>query len=94
MARNQTRDRGRCLGFVPEVLLFILLSPLILVWALFYVLWGLILYVAMWLVWGLRGRFVLFVYSDSPIWREYIESEILPRLRDRALNLYYSARKS
>jgi hypothetical protein len=30
--------------------------------------------------WLLRKRLVVFVYSDSPLWKPYIEREILPRL--------------
>jgi hypothetical protein len=37
---------------------------------------------------------VLFVYSDSPIWHDYIETEILPSIRWRAVVLNWSERKS
>jgi hypothetical protein len=39
-----------------------------------------------------RGRDVLFVYSESPIWQTYIEDNILPRLGDRAVVLNWSQR--
>jgi hypothetical protein len=35
----------------------------------------------------------LFVYSDSPVWHDYIEAEILPNIRRRAVVLNWSERK-
>ena len=93
MTEPKSRDRGKRLGAVVGVGLFILLSPLILVGAILYGLSGLVLYVAIWLGWCLRGRHVLLVYSDSPLWHEYIEKEILPRLEGRAVVLNWSERK-
>jgi hypothetical protein len=40
-----------------------------------------------------HGRFVLFVYSESPNWQPYIEDHILPRLDGRAVVLNWSQRK-
>ncbi len=65
--------------------------PILLIAAVFYFLWGVILYVSVWLTW--RKQFVLFVYSDSPIWKEYIEREILPLIKDRSITLNWSDRK-
>lgn len=93
MSETKSRDRGRRLGTVVGVSLLVLLSPLILVGAVLYGLSGFVLYVAIWLGWCLRGRHVLLVYSDSPIWREYIEKELLPRLEGRAVVLNWSERK-
>lgn len=93
MTESKSRDRGKLLGGVGGIGLFILLLPLILVGAILYGLSGLVLYLAIWLNWCLRGRHVLFVYSDSPIWHEYIEKEILPRLEGRAVVLNWSERK-
>ena len=81
------------LGAVGMICLLILISPVILAWTMIYAIYGFVLYLAIWLSWCLRGRYVLFVYSDSPIWREYIEREILPRLKDRAVVLNWSHRK-
>ena len=52
------------------------------------------LHVAIWTLWCLRGRDVLFVYSDSPTWRDYIEERIVPRLGRRAVVMNWSQRKS
>jgi hypothetical protein len=35
----------------------------------------------------------LFVYSDSPNWKSYIESNILPRIESHAVTLNWSERK-
>jgi hypothetical protein len=51
------------------------------------------LHVAIWFCWCIRGRDILFVYSDSPIWHDYIEQNILPHLCERAVVLNWSRRK-
>jgi hypothetical protein len=51
------------------------------------------MHVVVWTWWCLRGRDILFVYSDSPIWRDYVEQNILPHLGDRAIVLNWSQRK-
>lgn len=40
-----------------------------------------------------RGRNVLYAYSDSSIWKEHIESKVIPRLSDRVVILNWSRRK-
>src|ERR1044071_4506713 len=72
-------------------LLLILLSPFLIIALFFYLLWGAILYIAIWLTW--RKQRLLFVYSDSPIWKEYIEREILPYIQDYAVILNWSERR-
>jgi hypothetical protein len=59
---------------------------------LLYLLWGVSLYIAIWLT--RRKLFVVFVYSDSPTWKEYIETEILPYIRVRAVILNWSERRN
>ena len=74
------------------VLLVIALSPILIVAVLLHLLWGMILYVAIWVT---RGKqFVIFVYSDSPVWKDYIEREILLHIRDRAAILNWSERRN
>jgi hypothetical protein len=51
------------------------------------------LHITIWAWWCLRGRDILFVYSDSPIWRDYIERYFLPYLGERAIVLNWSQRK-
>ena len=81
-------------GGVSKVLwtiLLILLSPLLVIAVLLYLLWGAILYLTIWIT--QRKPFVVFVYSDSPTWKAYIETEILPYIRDRAVILNWSERR-
>jgi hypothetical protein len=75
----------------------IVLSPAILllvvaVLALF-VLTSVCLHILIWTFWCTRGRDILFVYSDSPIWHDYIEQRLLPPIRHRAVVLNWSQRK-
>jgi hypothetical protein len=72
------------------VFFVLFLSPILLVGILIYLLWGAILYTVIWLT---RKECVIFVYSDSPTWKEYIESEILPYIQDRAVILNWSERR-
>ncbi len=52
------------------------------------------LYVLVWLWWiGPRQRRTLFVYSDSPIWKEYLERTIIPRLPSHSVVLNWSRRR-
>jgi hypothetical protein len=51
------------------------------------------LHIAIWSWWCIRGRDILFVYSDSPIWHDYIEDYVLPHLGERAVVLNWSQRK-
>jgi hypothetical protein len=53
------------------------------------------LYVLAWTWWiGRARRRVLFVYSDSPNWKEYVEANILPKLPEDAAVLNWSHRAS
>ena len=53
------------------------------------------LYALVWTWWiGRARRRVLFVYSDSPNWKEHIESNILPKLPPNTVVLNWSHRRS
>ena len=43
--------------------------------------------------WSPAGKFVLFVYSNSPNWQSYIENTILPEISPVAVTLNWSERK-
>lgn len=58
-----------------------------------FILTSIFLHVVIWTIWCLKGRDVLFVYSDSPIWHDYIEERLLPPIRQRAVVLNWSRRK-
>ena len=51
------------------------------------------LHILIWTCWCIRGRDILFVYSDSPVWHDYIEQRLLPPIRHRAIVLNWSQRK-
>jgi hypothetical protein len=72
-------------------LLLITLSPIVIIAVSLYFLWGALLYLSIWSM--QRKQFVVFVYSDSPTWKAYIETEILPYIKDRAVILNWSERR-
>ena len=72
--------------FVP--LIICLLLALAILIPCFY----LLLYLSIWLFWLTRGKDILFVYSESPIWRDYMLSELLPLVERRAVVLNWSER--
>jgi hypothetical protein len=45
-----------------------------------------------WLLWLPQGKDVLFVYSESPTWHEYMTTQILPLVQKRAIVLNWSER--
>jgi hypothetical protein len=89
---NQRTKGQRQFADLVGMLLFIVFLPLIIVALTLHLLAGLFLHIAIWCCWCSRGRDVLFVYSDSPIWHDYIEEHILPRLGERAVVLNWSHR--
>ncbi len=76
------------------LLLTILLLPLILVVVVAYVVYRASILAAVWLVWCTRGKFILFVYSDSPIWKDYIAEHLLPEADGHAVVLNWSERRN
>ena len=79
-----------------QAVLIIFLLPLILPLALFalasHVLYRALLYLLIWALWLPKGKDVLLVYSDSPIWHEYMTTQVLPQLQGRAVVLNWSER--
>jgi hypothetical protein len=43
--------------------------------------------------WAPQGKFVLFVYSNSPNWQAYVEEQLLPRIEPHAVVLNWSERQ-
>lgn len=78
-------------------IVLILLSPLLIALGLVVIVAHftarMALYALVWILWCSRGRNVLYVYSDSPIWKEHVESEVIPRLSERVVILNWSRRK-
>jgi hypothetical protein len=77
---------------ITGILLAIILLPFLLLIFTYHTLSKIILTFLAWIVWCSRGKFVLFVWSDSPIWKEYIQREILPKIESRAVILNWSQR--
>jgi hypothetical protein len=76
------------------IALLVVAAPLLLTVVAAYAVWIGALYLVVWVWWiGRATRRVLFVYSDSPNWKEYIEQQILPRLPQNAVVLNWSRRK-
>ena len=95
------RERGgKALGRVATILLFplvaamavisfvVLLAGLPLLFA-----YKILLRILVLRYWIREGKDVLFVYSDSPVWREYMLNEVLPLVRERAVVLNCSEQK-
>jgi hypothetical protein len=67
--------------------------PVVLVGITLWLLGSALLLAGVWLTWCPRGRYALVVYSESPIWRDYFESQVLPALGGRAALLNWSERR-
>ena len=72
----------------------VLVSPFIILLLVFYAIYTATLYLLIWVFWLPKGKDILFVYSDSPVWREHVEAEILPHIEARAIILNWSERKA
>jgi hypothetical protein len=93
-----TNERGKQPWWAPIAL--VLLSPLILAVlvlalpvAICYFIYGACLHILIWLWWNPRGRDVLFIYSDSPLWHDHVEQNVLPALGSRVIVLNWSDHK-
>jgi hypothetical protein len=82
---------------VGGVVLIIAILPLVVPLAVFaiasHLLYKALLYLLVWVFWLPKGKDILLVYSDSPIWHEYITTQILPSVHERAVILNWSERK-
>jgi len=84
-----------------QTLLLIVLSPLLLVVLVLLVLalpfllaYRFLLRLVFEVLVAAKGRRILFVYSRSPVWQDYVERNWLPRLADHAMVLNWSDRAS
>jgi hypothetical protein len=50
------------------------------------------LYMLVWVLWLPTGKDMLVVHSDSPIWHDYMTTQVLPLVQERALVLNWSER--
>lgn len=91
-----TRQKQSFLRRLGQVALIVVLLPFVLPLALFaiasHTFYRALLYLFVWILWLPKGRDVLLVYSDSPIWREYMTKHVLPLVQERAVVLNWSER--
>ena len=85
--------RWRNLKWVVAIPFLPVLLAYVVIWLLCSLIWIVCLHLLIWIWWCPRGRDVLFVYSDSPVWHDYVETQILPRLGDRAVVMNWSQRQ-
>lgn len=71
----------------PGVILFI---PWVIVVLLGFVVYAFFMAVVVRIVCALRGRYAIFVNSNSPVWQDHIATNILPRLPSDAVILNWS----
>ena len=71
----------------------ILLLPLVVVVLLCFLASTALLRILVQFFWLAKGKDVLLVYSDSPIWHDYVEIHLLPPIEERAIVLNWSERK-
>lgn len=87
-----------------DIFILILLSPILLLVTVIWLAFEVISYpfnalYEQWLKYRFRrrhagfGRFVLFIYSDSPNWKDYIDANILPRIKEHVVTLNWSKRR-
>lgn len=92
--RNPKVQRQRWFAnhIAPWLVLLVLipLLPVALVVGLGYLTWSAALYACVWLR---HPSWVVFVYSDSPKWKDHIEEHILPTLPPGSVVLNWSQRK-
>ena len=94
MSREQIQQ-GKVKTFFVTIFIifvFLLVSPIIILFLLFYFFRGKWLGFLVRQQWHTKGKFLLFVYSNSPNWKEYIEQNILPRISSRAVVINWSER--
>jgi len=94
MSRQPETFRNR-IAKVALVLIFLpVILPLIAVALVLFALHRFVLYVLVWVLWVPKGKDTLFVYSNSPIWHDYMTQQVLPLVHDRAIVLNWSERST
>jgi hypothetical protein len=92
MARQNNSQIKRFVQAASIILLLPLIIPLAAIGIVLFLANRLILNALVRLWWLPRRKDVLLVYSDSPIWNEYMTSQILPFVQSRAEILNWSER--
>lgn len=85
----EAKKTPKLLGFF----VLLLLLPYALLYLFFYFVYGFILQIAVWISWIPRGKSMLIVTSESPVWEDYMAEQIIGVLQARAMILNWSRRK-
>ena len=72
--------------------LLVVVLPLVVVALVLWLMAAGGLLLVVWMTWCTRGRYVLLVYSNSPIWQDYFEQHVIPAAGRRAVVLNWSER--
>jgi hypothetical protein len=92
MTRQKQPLGRRILKAAAIIVLLPILLPLVALALLLFIFHRAVLYVLVWLLWLPKGKDTLFVYSNSPIWQEYMTQQVLPLVENRAIVLNWSDR--
>ena len=91
--RRVPESTGRKVArFAFIALLLPVIVPLAIVGLILHFLNKVVVYMLVWVWWLPKGKDVLYVSSDSPVWKEYMETEVFPLVAERAMVLSWSAR--
>lgn len=93
MSRQRRPFSERVMNAVLVIVLLPFVLPLALISVVLFLLYTITLYLLVWSLWLPRGKDILLVHSDSPIWHEYMRSQVLPLVQERAVVLNWSERK-
>jgi hypothetical protein len=74
------------------IVIFLFFSPLFIIFGIIHFVTGKRLSSIFKSKWGPEGKFILFVYSESPNWQEYVEENIVPKLQPNVVTLNWSKR--
>ena len=94
MSRQPTTVGDRIVKIALILVFLPLILPLIVIASALFALHRLSLYLLVWLLWLPKGKDTLFVYSNSPIWHDYMTQQVLPLVPDRAVVLNWSERSA
>ena len=92
MAREKESPTRRIALTALIVVLMPIIIPFAAVVLVLYWLHRVALYGLIWLLWLPRGKDVLLVHSDSPIWHDYMTTQVVPLVQNRAVILNWSQR--
>ena len=94
MSRQPRTVRAR-IATIALVFVFLpLILPLLVIGLVLFATHRVVLYTLVWMLWVPKGKDTLFVYSNSPIWHDYMMRQVLPLVLDRAIVLNWSERST